>query len=126
MALDQPAHHFGFPAGPEGAAAVARACLDGDEPVDDLAALHQHIRAGMRRYGRSRREESARVSGAGRRSSIMDIASLRTSLKENLLAAKRFSGSGWRLWRARAQAGVRRPPYLNLRIGPRRPRGSTP
>ena len=42
VALDEPAHHVGLAAGPEGAAA-AGARLDGDEPVDDLAALHQHF-----------------------------------------------------------------------------------
>ena len=47
VALDEPAHHVGLAAGAEGAAA-AGARLDGDEPVDDLASLHQHfVQAGV-------------------------------------------------------------------------------
>ena len=40
MALDQRAHHLRLAVRPEGAAAALRA-LDRDQPVDDLAALHQ-------------------------------------------------------------------------------------
>ncbi len=42
MALDQAPHHLGFAPGPESrAAALAR--FDGDQPIDDLAALHQAV-----------------------------------------------------------------------------------
>ena len=40
MPLDQPAHHLGFARGTEGRAGIL-ALLDRDQPVDDVAALHQ-------------------------------------------------------------------------------------
>ena len=42
MPFDQPAHHLGFARGPESRAGLL-AALDRDQPVDDLAALHQEL-----------------------------------------------------------------------------------
>jgi hypothetical protein len=48
----------------------------------------------------------------------MGIASLRTSLKENLPPAKRFSRSDRTALVCAAQAGAWAQAYLSLRIGP--------
>ena len=42
MPLDQPAHHLGLARRAEGRAGFL-ALLDRDQPVDDLAALHQEL-----------------------------------------------------------------------------------
>jgi len=43
VALDQPSHHLGFARRTEGRAASFLAFLDRDQPVDDLASLHQEL-----------------------------------------------------------------------------------
>ena len=110
VALGDHPHHRGLAAGPEGGAG-GRGLLDGDQPVDDPAALHQevvHRRIDAVDVG----PEGGEVGGRGRRHGFTG----RSGGKIRLTTARaRRPGPPWRALREKALPsidGATAKPYL--------------